>query len=255
MLIDSHCHLYYEPYINNIQGTLSICKKYNVQKLLSIGVDLATSKKNTELANANEEIYCTIGIHPNETANSSENDILELKKIYKKSDKILAIGEIGLDFFRNKNSIEQEKFFIKQINIAIELNLPIVIHSRNAEESTIKILKKYKNEKLKFIVHCFTGTENFSENILNLNGYISIGGILTFKNSQNLRNICKNFPLERILIETDSPYLSPEPFRGKVNCPSNVRFVAEKLAKLKCLNVSEIEKKTEKNFNQFFNIK
>lgn len=252
MLIDSHCHLYYEPYVNKIKETLDTCKKYNVRKLLSIGVDIETSKKNIELANLYKEIFCTIGIHPNEVINASESNLLELKKIFKNSNKILAIGEIGLDFFRNKNIIEQENFFHKQIKIALELNLPIVIHSREAEEYTIKILKDYQNENLKFVVHCFTGTKKFAENIIKLNGYISVGGILTFKKSEELRDICKDFPLEKILIETDSPYLSPDPLRGRVNCPSNVRFVAEKLASVKSLNIDEIEKETENNFNQFF---
>lgn len=252
MFIDSHCHLYYEPYINDIKGTLDICKKHNVKKLLSIGVNLETSKKNIELSNLYNEIYCTIGVHPNEVAHINERNILELKNLYKNSKKILAIGEIGLDFFRNNNSNIQEKFFRKQIEIALDLNLPIVIHSREAEEETIRILNDYSNTELKFIIHCFTGTKEFAENIIKLNGYISVGGILTFKKSEKLRDICKEFPLERILIETDSPYLSPDPFRGKVNCPSNVRFIAQKLAELKSINIEDLEKETENNFNHFF---
>ena len=253
MLIDSHCHLYYQPYINNIRETLDICKKYNVKKLLTIGVNIETSKKNIELANTYDEIYCTIGIHPNEVTNTSLEKVTELKKIFNNSKKILAIGEIGLDFFKNNNKADQEKFFHKQIEIALELKLPVVIHSREAEEYTINVLQNYKKNNLKFIVHCFTGTKKFAENIIKLNGYISVGGILTFKKSENLRDICKEFPLNKILIETDSPYLSPDPFRGKINCPSNVRFVAEKLAKIKSLEAKEIEDETEKNFNQFFN--
>lgn len=252
MFIDSHCHLYYEPYINDIKGTLDICKKHNVKKLLSIGVNLETSKKNIELSNLYNEIYCTIGVHPNEVAHINERNILELKNLYKNSKKILAIGEIGLDFFRNNNSNIQEKFFRKQIEIALDLNLPIVIHSREAEEETIRILNDYSNTELKFIIHCFTGTKEFAENIIKLNGYISVGGILTFKKSEKLRDICKEFPIERILIETDSPYLSPDPFRGKVNCPSNVRFIAQKLAELKSINIEDLEKETENNFNHFF---
>lgn len=252
MFIDSHCHLYYEPYINDIKGTLDICKKHNVKKLLSIGVNLETSIKNIELSNLYNEIYCTIGVHPNEVAHINERNILELKNLYKNSKKILAIGEIGLDFFRNNNSNIQEKFFRKQIEIALDLNLPIVIHSREAEEETIRILNDYSNTELKFIIHCFTGTKEFAENIIKLNGYISVGGILTFKKSEKLRDICKEFPLERILIETDSPYLSPDPFRGKVNCPSNVRFIAQKLAELKSINIEDLEKETENNFNHFF---
>ena len=254
MFIDSHCHLYYEPYINNLDATLSACNKNNVKKLLSIGINIETSKKNIEISIKYNEIFCTIGIHPNEVKNCKNNDYLELKKIYKKNHKIIGIGEIGYDFFKSTNSKNQEIFFIEQIEIALEHNLPIVIHSRNAEQKTIDTLKKYKNSNLKFIVHCFTGTERFADEILNLDGYISFTGILTFKKSEILRNICRKIPIERLLIETDSPYLSPEPFRGKVNCPSNVIYVAKQISETKGLNIDQIEKITTNNFNTFFNL-
>jgi TatD DNase family protein len=254
MLIDSHCHLYYKPYIDKIQDTINICKKHNVLKLLSISVDLKTSKKNIDLCNKYKEIFCTIGIHPNEVSNTENCNILELNNIYKNSNKILGIGEIGLDFFKNRNFKDQENYFIKQIEIALNLKLPIVIHSREAEKATINILKKYMSSNLKFVVHCFTGTRAFAENIINLGGYVSFGGILTFKNSNSLRSICKDIPLENILIETDSPYLSPHPFRGKINCPSNVRYIVDTISTIKEISFDKIELQTEKNFEYLFGL-
>lgn len=251
-LIDSHCHLYYEPFVNNIERTLKDCKKNNVTKLLSISVNLITSKKNTELSKKFNEIFCTIGIHPNETEKSRIDDIHDLEFLYKSNKKILAIGEIGLDFFRNNNNECQTIFFEKQIELALKLNLPIIIHTRNAENETLDILKKYKNNNLRFVIHCFSGSKNFANQIINLNGMISFSGIITFKNANGLRDICKDIPLSNILIETDSPYLSPHPLRGKTNHPSNVKYVAKEISSIKNVSIDYISKITSENFNKFF---
>ncbi len=140
-LIDSHCHLYYEPFVSSIEQTLEDCKKFNISKLLSIGVNLKTSEQNIILANKYKNIFCTIGIHPNETNKSKISDIEKLELIYNKNNKILGIGEIGLDYFRSNNKADQEKFFEKQILLALKLNLPIIVHTRDAEDDTIRILK------------------------------------------------------------------------------------------------------------------
>lgn len=251
-LIDSHCHLYYEPFVNNLERTLKDCKKNNVTKLLSISVDLTTSKKNIELSKKFNEIFCTIGIHPNEAEKSSLDDIHDLEFLYKSNKKILAIGEIGLDFFRNNNNECQTNFFEKQIELALKLNLPIIIHTRNAENETLDILKKYKNNNLRFVIHCFSGSKNFANEIINLNGMISFSGIITFKNANELRDICKDIPLSNILIETDSPYLSPHPLRGKTNHPANVKYVANEISIIKKVSIDYISKITSENFNKFF---
>jgi len=254
--IDSHCHLYYEPFIHDIQATLDECKKNNIDLLLSIGIDLKTSRQNIELANKYSDIYCSIGIHPNEVSKINSDVIVDLKNLYKTSKKILAIGEIGLDYYRNQNKFEQLDFFDKQIYLAKELNLPVIIHTRDADNDMLSIIKKHTNiTNQKFLIHCFSGTLEFAKKLLNFDCYISLSGIVTFKNATNIHEVARNIPLDRLLIETDSPYLSPHPFRGKVNSPAKVIYVAKKISELKEIKLNDIEKHTSNNFYNFFNVK
>lgn len=251
-LVDSHCHLYYEPYINDIQGTINECKKYNINKLLTIGVDIDTSKKNIELAKKYSEIYCTIGIHPNSTTFVNTESLLELNSMIKLSDKIIGIGETGLDYYRDFDKNSQFFYFEEQIKIAKKYNLPVVIHTRDAEHDTYSILKKYFNNNLKFIIHCFSGSIEFARKCADLGGYISFSGNITFKNAENIRAVCKHVDIEKILIETDSPYLSPHPFRGKKNHPSNVRYVCNEISKIKKIDTNTVTVITTNNFNSIF---
>lgn len=251
-LIDSHCHLYYEPYINDIQGTIDECKKNNIYKLLSIGVDLATSKKNIELAQKYNEIYCTVGIHPNSTVDSKKEDLLELEQLIKSSNKIIGIGETGLDYYRDFDKNLQFFYFEEQIKIAKKFNLPVIVHTRDAEDDTYLILKKYSNMNLKVIIHCFSGSIDFAMKCCQLGCYISFSGNITFKNANNIRETCKEIDINKILIETDSPYLTPHPYRGKKNHPSNVRYVCNEISKIKNINFDSISKITTENFNSIF---
>ena len=251
-LVDSHCHLYYEPYINDIQGTINECKKNNINKLLTIGVDITTSKKNIELAQKYSEIYCTIGIHPNSTAFVSKKDLLELSALVTSSNKIIGVGETGLDYYRDYNKKLQFFYFEEQIKIAKKFNLPVIIHTRDAEDDTYSIIKKYFDNNLKFIIHCFSGTVEFATKCIDLGGYISFSGNITFNNAENIRAACKQIDIERILIETDSPYLSPHPFRGKKNHPSNVRYVCNKISEIKKIDTSIVSQITTNNFNSVF---
>ena len=251
-LIDSHCHLYYEPYINNIQRTIDECKKNNIYKLLSIGVDLTTSKKNIELAQKYNEIYCTVGIHPNSTKNSKKEDLLELEQLIKLSNKIIGIGETGLDYYRDFDKNLQFFYFEEQIKIAKKCNLPVIVHTREAEDDTYLILKKYSNINLKFIIHCFSGSKEFAMKCINLGCYISFSGNITFKNAKNLRDVCKEISLDKILIETDSPYLTPHPFRGNTNHPSNVVYIRDEISRIKNLDKKTVSDITTNNFNKIF---
>jgi len=254
-LIDSHCHLYYEPYINDIQGTINECKKNNINKLLSISVDLNTSKKNIELAEKYQEIYCTIGIHPNNVINCY-HEFNEIISYYKNNKKIIGIGEAGLDLYRSKDNLsDQIKVFKLHIEFCIKNNLPLVIHSRNSEKETIEILHQYKNNNLKFILHCFSGTKEFAKKCLDLNGFLAFGGILTFNNSNELRELSSYIPLNKLLLETDSPYLSPHPLRGKKNHPKNLIYIANCLSKIKKLTLDDIASITTNNFNSLFGLK
>jgi TatD DNase family protein len=251
-LVDSHCHLYYEPYINDIQGTINDCKKNNINKLLTIGVDIATSKKNIELAQKYSEIYCTIGIHPNSTAHANIDDLLKLNRMIKLSEKVIGIGETGLDYYREFDKNLQFFYFEEQIKIAKKFNLPVIIHTRDAEDDTYSIIKKYYDNNLKFIIHCFSGSVDFAKKCSQLGCYLSFSGNITFKNANNIREACKEVDIEKILIETDSPYLTPHPHRGKKNHPSNVRYVCNEISRIKKIDFNTVSKITTKNFNSIF---
>lgn len=251
-LIDSHCHLYYEPYINDIQLTIDECQKYNVKKMLSIGVDIETSITNINIAKKYPEIYCTVGIHPNSTLNLDEKELDKFESLINKSKKIIGIGETGLDYYREHSKENQCLFFTRQIELAIKYNMPIIVHTREAENDTYNILKKFSDKNLKIVIHCFSGSDKFALKCIEMGCYISFSGNITFKNANNLRKICKMIDLNKILIETDSPYLTPVPFRGKKNHPSNVRFVCEKIAQIKEIEFSEVSSITTKNFNEIF---
>ena len=181
----------------------------------------------------------------------------KLKKIIENlsiNKKIIGIGETGLDFYYNHSEKkDQIRSFEEHIQASIELNIPLIIHSRNAENETLEIFNKYKNDKLKILMHCFTGSKKFAENLLNLGAYFSASGIITFKNSQELQNTFKFIPLDKILIETDSPYLAPVPNRGKQNEPSFVIHTAQKLADIKQISNFDLIKNTTSNFNTLFN--
>tara|TARA_Y100001958_G_C21181273_1_gene511092 strand:- start:247 stop:1032 length:786 start_codon:yes stop_codon:yes gene_type:complete len=254
-IVDSHCHLYYEPFINNLKKTIDECKSNNVKRFLSISVDFETSLKNIEISKKFNEIYCTVGLHPNNVLNGRK-DLNKILNLYSTNTKIIGIGEAGIDLYRSKNNLAiQIECFEKQIEFCIKKDIPIIVHSRNSENETIDVLKKYKNKNLKFILHCFSGSERFAKKCLELNGLISFGGIITFKNSHDLVEICKVIPLNKLLVETDSPFLSPHPFRGKVNHPQNTSLVVKKIAEIRQLNFEEISKITTDNFNEIFKIK
>ena len=251
MIIDSHCHLDYEPLINNLDQVLLNAKKNNIINLLTIGTSLESSKKVLDIVNKYPNVYGAIGIHPNSTTGNLEklDDILDLKK---KNKKIIAFGETGLDYFyKHSKKDDQILAFEKHIEFSISENVPVIIHTRDADDDTISIIKKYY-KKTKFLIHCFTGKLDFAKNLLNLNCLISFSGIITFKKSNDLREVVKYVPLERMLIETDSPYLSPDPFRGKSNEPANVKIVAENIALIKGVSFEEACNSTTKNFKNFF---
>jgi len=252
-MIDSHCHLDHEPLFNNLDDILKRSKEVGIKKLLTICTTLESFIKIKELVNKDDIIFGTFGIHPHEAKNykiTSQKIIDEINE----NKKIIGIGETGLDFYYNySDKNEQIISFEKHIEAAINLNIPLIIHSRNAENETFEILNKFKQDKLKILMHCFTGSKKFAEKLLDLNAYFSASGIITFKNSVDLQKTFKFIPLEKTLIETDSPYLAPVPNRGKKNEPSFVKFTAEKLASIKDITTDELIKATSENFNSLFN--
>jgi len=251
MIIDSHCHLDYEPLINNINDVLLNAKKNNITHLLTIGTSLESSKKVIEIVEKYENIYGSIGIHPNSTT-SHLNDLDKLIDIKKKSKKIIGFGETGLDYFYKKSEKKDQIFsFEKHIEFATCEKVPVIIHTRDADEDTISIIKK-NYTKTKFLIHCFTGNLEFAKKLLDLGCLISFSGIITFKKLTELRSVVKYVPMDKMLVETDSPYLSPDPLRGKSNEPANVKIIAEKVASIKGITLDDVANITTKNFNFFF---
>ncbi len=251
-MIDSHCHLDQAPLEDNLKDVILRSKEVGIEKLLTISTTSNSFKKILNLVKYDPIIYGTFGIHPHEADNEllSINDIINNFLI---SKKIIGIGESGLDFYYNNSSKEKQLIsFQNHIEASIKLNVPIIVHSRNAENETYDILYKYKNDKLKILMHCFTGSNNFAQKLLEFNTYFSASGIITFKNSVDLQNTFKQIPLEKLLIETDSPFLSPDPMRGKKNEPSYLKFTLKKLSELKSTSVTELDNITTKNFNKLF---
>ena len=251
-MIDSHCHLDHEPLYNNLDEILKRSKDVGIEKLLTICTTLESFKKIKFLVDKDNIIYGTFGIHPHETKNNKVTASQIIDEI-KANKKIIGSGETGLDFYYNySEKTDQIKSLEEHINAAIKLKIPLIIHSRYAEDETLEIFNKYKNFDLKILMHCFTGSKNFAEKLLDLNAYFSASGIITFKNSIDLQETFKFIPLEKVLIETDSPYLAPVPNRGKKNEPSFVKYTAEKLADIKDISKSELIKATTSNFNDLF---
>ena len=251
-MIDSHCHLDHEPMFSDLKNVVTRSKENGVEKILSICTTNDSFKRIIEIIKFDPIIYGTFGIHPHETDSDkiTKNEII---KNVSSNEKIIAIGESGLDFYYNHSSKDQQiSSFKHHIEAAIELNVPVIVHSRNAENETFEILNIYKNFKPKILMHCFTGSTEFAYKLLTLDSYFSASGIITFKNSVELQKTFKLIPNNKLLIETDSPYLSPVPFRGKKNEPSFIKYTLEKLAEIKDIKLKDFEIITNNNFNTLF---
>ena len=253
-MIDSHCHLDHEPLLENLDQVIKRSKNVGITKLLTICTTLDSFTQIKNIVKKDPIIYGTFGIHPHETEGSINVNKDFIIKEVSLNDRIIGIGETGLDFFYNHSNKERQiESFKAHIEASIELNKPIIIHSRNAETETYEILKSYKTENLKILMHCFTGSTKFAKQLLELNAFFSASGIITFKNSLDLQETFKNLPLDKLLIETDSPFLAPIPMRGKKNEPSFVKYTLEKLSLIKNKTIEEMSNLTTKNFNRLFN--
>ncbi len=261
-LFDSHCHLDDERFDEDREEIIEKIKKSGITKLVSAGYNIGGSKKGVELSKKYEFIYTTCGLSPNDIPQKEEElwkNINKIKRLVKENleyKKIVAIGEIGLDYYWEKDNERRElqkKAFVKQIELANDFNLPIVIHTRDAVMDTIEILKKNKVNK-KGVFHCCPLNRELIKETLKLDFYISFAGPVTFKNSKNANEIIQMVPNDRILVETDSPYLSPEPLRGKRNDPRNVKYIAQKIANVKGISINEVAKLTYENTERVFGI-
>ncbi len=247
MLIDTHCHLSYEDYDN-----LDEIIKTMDGIMIASGCNDKTNKEVLELVNKYDNVYGTLGIHPEEVDNIDENSFRFIEKNIN-NPKIVAIGEIGLDYYWvSDNKEKQQDIFKRQLDIATKYNKPIVVHSRESIQDTYDILKQYN---LNGSLHCFSSSLEMAKEFIKLGYKIGVGGTVTFKNSKKLQEIVKEINLKDILLETDSPYLSPEPFRGKRNNPSNICFVAQKITELKSIDIKEVLDMTSSNAIQLFDLK
>jgi len=251
-MIDSHCHLDHSPLFDDIENVIKRSKVVGIEKLLTICTTIKSFEKIKLLVKQDDIIFGTYGIHPHEAKNDKVNSDIIIKEV-KNNNKIIGIGETGLDFYYNhSDKDDQITSFEEHIKASLVLNIPLIVHSRNAEKDTLEIFSKYKNMNLKILMHCFTGSKEFAENLLSFGAYFSASGIITFKNSLELQETFKSIPLNRILIETDSPYLAPVPNRGKQNEPSYVKYTAQKLADIKNISNLDLIKNTTSNFNNLF---
>ena len=255
MIIDSHCHLDYPNLYENLEEVVKRAEFNKVNKLLTICTTLESFEKIKLIIEKYKNIYGTFGIHPHESKKYKNIDskfILNLKKKYKK---VIGIGETGLDFFYNYSDKKiQKKSFIEHIEAATQLNIPLIVHSRDAENDTYEILKsEKKNSNLKILMHCFTGSQNFANKLLDLGCYISVSGIITFQNSIELANTVSFIPIENLLVETDSPYQSPHPLRGKSKEPSYIVHTINKLSQIKNISKEDVIAYTTNNFKKLFN--
>lgn len=253
-LFDSHAHYNDEKFAEDREELLKEIYNSGVTKLVNAGYSLESSKSAIEIAKTHNFIYSTVGISPNDIDDYKKEYFEEIKKLAK-NEKVVAIGEIGLDYYWNKENKDlQKEVFVSQIKIANELNLPIVIHTREAIYDTLEILKNNNCSK-KGVFHCCPFNVDLVREGLKLGFYISFAGPTTFKNSKNAAEIIKMVPLDKMLIETDSPYLSPEPLRGKRNDSRNVKYIAQKIADVKEIPVEEVAKITYENAKKIFEIK
>lgn len=252
MLVDTHSHIDMLKEIS-IEDALQAAKEAGVDKMLNPTAYAGDLEKVYDLATKYENIYGMLGVHPSEIDGWTE-DLPDKIRELAKSDKIVAIGEIGLDYHWDKSNVERQKeIFIKQIKLANELGLPISVHERDAHKDCFDILKQH-NKGSEIVLHCFSGSAEFARECLKEGWYIALGGVVTFKNAPKTKEVAKVVPLDRLLVETDAPYLAPTPFRGSENQPAYVKLVAEEVARLKEVSFEEVATATTNNAIKIFNL-
>lgn len=253
-IFDSHAHYDDRAFDEDRYDLIEKLKDENVARIANIGSSMETSKTSVALADRYEHIYAAIGVHPSECEDMTEDDLEELREM-SKHEKVVAIGEIGLDHYYPEPGRElQEIWFRKQLRLAKELALPVVIHSRDAAEDTVRVMKEENAQDIGGVVHCYSYSAELAKVFLNMGFYIGVGGVITFNNGRKLRETVEIVPLDKIVIETDCPYLSPVPLRGKRNDSGNLKFVISKLAELKGIDEEKIAEITYENACRLYRI-
>ncbi len=255
MLFDSHSHMYSVKFDNDREEVFRRIKEAGVEYVLNAGADLETSMKAIEYAQNYDMFYATVGCHPHDVKDLDEETLLLFKGLVKKP-KVCAIGEIGLDYYYDHSPRDlQQYWFRRQIRLAHEVSMPIIIHDRDANDDTMKILKEEKAFDLGVLMHCYSGSPELARQYIHLGAKISIAGPVTFKNAKKMIEVVKTVPIENLLVETDAPYLTPEPFRGKRNESAYVKYTAKKVAEIKKITFEETAQITCENAKSFFRIK
>lgn len=251
MIIDSHAHYDDEAFEEDRDNLLQSMQSNGIEKIINVGANIKGSRASIALSEQYPFIYAVVGVHPSDTEELNEEKMVWLKEVSKK-EKVVAIGEIGLDYYWPEPDREiQKKWFIRQMELAQEVNLPVIIHSRDAAQDTIEILKQFPANG---VIHCYSYTKESAKEFLKMGYYFGIGGVLTFKNAKKLKEAVMEIPMDRILLETDSPYLAPEPNRGKRNSSLNIPYVVKELAQLKGITEEEVINITTENTKRLFHL-
>ena len=251
MLVDSHCHIDFEDYADRIPQLLGNMARNQVTHALCVCVNLADFPRVLALAEGHAQLFASVGVHPDQAGDAGPglNDLIERAK----HPKIVAIGETGLDYFRQNGDLEwQRERFRTHIRAARQCGKPLIIHTRDAGEDTLRLMREERADEVGGVMHCFTETLEIAQAAMEMNFYISFSGIVTFKNAHTIKEVARTIPLERMLVETDSPYLAPVPHRGKTNEPAWVRHVAEEIARLRGISLEAVAEATTGNFFRLF---
>jgi TatD DNase family protein len=254
MLIDSHAHLEMKAFDKDRSHVIERAVKAGITHIITIGTDLSSSLKALQLANEYEFIFSSIGYHPHNAENTDPGILKELSELANES-KIVAWGEIGLDFYRNLSPSEKQiEAFEQQLDLALHFDLPVIIHNRDADEAVLEILKKRGDGNYRGVIHCFSGNYDLAMTFIQMGFYISIPGTVTYKNATRVQDVASRLPLDRMLLETDAPFLTPVPKRGKRNEPLFVTHTAEKIANLRETDIKEVARRTSENTKKLFRL-
>lgn len=252
MFIDTHCHLDFPEFEQDRDEVIKNAADQGIGCIVNIGSSMEGSRRSLELASRYSQIYASVGIHPHEADSFDSKAQNQIKELVKK-EKVVAIGEIGLDYYKNYSRRESQRFLFKSLlKLAKDSGLPAVIHCRQAQDEILKILKEA--QPVRAVVHCFSGDRDFLDECLSLGFFISFTCNITYKKAENLRDLVKVVPLERLLLETDAPFLSPEGLRGRRNEPANVKYLAEEISRIKEIGIDEVAQATSDNARKFFKI-
>ena len=254
LIFDTHAHYDDIAFDDDREKILSsLPKNDNIYAVVNAGADIESSKKSINLSEKYSYIYAAVGVHPENISNTPKDYISQLEKLILSSEKIVGVGEIGLDYHYTKENKEQQKdLFESQVKLAVKHDLPIIVHDREAHGDTMEILKKHNP---KGVVHCFSGSLEMAQEVIKMGMYIGIGGVITFKNAKNAVYVVENISLENIVLETDAPYMSPVPFRGKRCDSSYIKYTAEKISEIKNISLKEVFEVTKQNAKNLFGVK